>query len=562
LQAAAVPDPGQIFAFVVTGESQAGGEGTPGNNSTGPPRYLQGACGPLMRTHALNRAGFGWDEWSRDRIVALGGIQPFLDEQLDPSLISEASNSELINKLAIYDPALDGFDLIARHVLHSVYARRQLEHKMGMFWWNHFNTEWIKVAGLFLEKFPDCAVSSVPECDGNYPFKGEQAGATVQRADLDRFKDLAFNGTFRQMLEAATLSPAMLIYLDLHTSIAIAPNENQPRELLELHSMSPEAGYTQGDVEELSRLLTGWNVCKKTAADAGDPLAPCIPDYWAQSGLWVANFDILNHDCDSKTLFVGTPQETNFPGTSSCNSQSDKNAAMPEFQLALDVIAAHSSTRRFISKKILQLLVTDEPTQAMIDQMMLVWNDGGNPNGVGDLREVTREALSIAMDPAYAGTKIKTPFEQFVTSLRTLNGITNGTQEILIYLSESKHLPFFNEIPTGYSEAGGDWVSTGGVLSRQNWGVELATAPPSTTFYARIINLLNNNGISTAPGNATEIVDFLVEILFGGALTQQERQTAIDYLNTDATGNPSPYDDTRIHQTVFLLLGYPQFMEQ
>jgi uncharacterized protein (DUF1800 family) len=237
---------------------------------------------------------------------------------------------------------------------------------------------------------------------------------------------------------------------------------------------------------------------------------------------------------------------------------------MTEFEQALDLIAGHPSTSRFISRKLLQLLVTDDPGEALIDEMVLVWNDGTNPHGIGDLRELTRKALSLGLDPAMVGTKIKTPFEQFVTSMRALKANTNGLYEILDSLTETQHLPFFNEVPTGYSEVGGDWIATGGIESRQSFGRNLASSLPTITWGSNPVALLNSRGISTDPGdqNESEIVDFFSEILFGGALTQVERQTAIQFLSTDFNGNPSPYDDGRIRSLVAILLGFPQFMEQ
>ena len=90
----------------------------------------------------------------------------------------------------------------------------------------------------------------------------------------------------------------------------------------------------------------------------------------------------------------------------------------------------------------------------------------------------------------------------------------------------------------------------------------LGTYPLTTTFAVQPITLLNDNGVSTLPGNADAIIDFLAEILFGGNLTLAERQAAINYLNEDDTGTATPYDDDRIREVVGLLLGYPQFQEQ
>ena len=129
-------------------------------------------------------------------------------------------------------------------------------------------------------------------------------------------------------------------------------------------------------------------------------------------------------------------------------------------------------------------------------------------------------------------------------------------------LAFAQHLPHFLDIPTGYSELGEDWLDTNNTLVRQNFGIDLSRHFVPPIFGSDLISLLNDNGVSTGPGNAKAIIDFFADILFGGAITSADRQLAIDYLNTDDFGAPSPYDDTRIREAVGALLGYAQFQEQ
>jgi hypothetical protein len=120
-----------------------------------------------------------------------------------------------------------------------------------------------------------------------------------------------------------------------------------------------------------------------------------------------------------------------------------------------------------------------------------------------------------------------------------------------------------NPIPTGYSEIGGDFIDTNNLLERQNFGLDMATKT-GVNFGADVIGLLNANGVSTAPtpNNAPAIVDFLSEVLYGGALTAAERQRAIDYLNTNDSGVVSNYTDARIRETAGFMMGFAQFLEQ
>lgn len=557
----AAPDSGKGFFYLVTGEAAAGQEGTAGTSSAGVPRALLGHCGPLMRNHVLDRLGYGWNEWSRDRITALGSLEAYVAEQLDPSSISEASNTELNTRLAAIEPPDTVTELVARQVVGGVYARRQLAEQIGSFWTNHFNTDNHKVQDRYQQLYPQCqSPGQPPQCDASYPQRARQETALAQKQEFDTFGDLSFNGTFREMLEASAKSPAMIIFLDTLTNVAAAPNENYAREILELYSMGVDGGYTQTDVEQLARVFTGWNFCRKTPANAGDPLAPCIANYWDQAtaGAWVANFLSNKHDCGSKTLFAATAQQVVIGST--CGNPA---AQVQELEQALDAIATHPATPRFISKKILERFVTDAPDPAQIDLLVAEWNDASNPHGVGDMREVLRTALTSAafLDPDRVGSKIKTPLEHFVSALRAVRGRTDGSAQVFNYLTRAQHLPYLDPVPTGWPESGADWVDTNNTLERQNFGIQLGSAN-GATFGSDAIALLNANGVSTASGNAAAIVDFLSDAMFAGALTPAERQRAIDFLNTDDNGNPSPYNNARIRDLVGFLLGYPQFQEQ
>jgi uncharacterized protein (DUF1800 family) len=549
----AQPPSGQAYFYLVTAESNLDGEGTAGTSSTGTPRVLRGLCDPVMRGHILDRTGYGWDEWSRDRITALG-VQGYIDEQLNPATIDESSNTELSSRTALLVPPDTVQELGGLDVVNAVYARRQLEQQATMFWDNHFNTDWRESSGFF------GFYAACPDT--------QNLQATKLHYDLqNELRDLAFNGNFREILEAMALSPAMMIYLNTNTNVKAQPNENFGRELLELHSMSVDGGYTQQDIVELARVFTGWNVCKKTDATAADPLAACLvisaATYCTPSepaGQWVRNFRTTQHDTGQKVLFLGTPYQVTIPSTAA-NPANGIN----DVGLALDAILAHPSTPRYIARKLLQRFVDENPTQAMIDSVVAEWNDAGNPHGKGDLREVLRAVLAQARlrDPGAVGNKIKTPFEHVVSALRAVRGRTDGPTVFRGYLQRMQEQFHLNSIPTGYSELGNDWIDTNNLLDRQNFGYDMAIRT-GAAFGADVIGLLNANGVSTAavPNNAAAIVDFYNGVLFGGALTTAERQAAINYLNTDDNGVTTNYTDARIRETVGFLLGYAQFLEQ
>ncbi len=556
----AAPQPGHGFLYLVTGVSDIDGEGTPGDDSDGNPRPLLGSCAGVMRNHVLNRLGYGWDEWTRDRVETLG-VAGYIQEQLDPATIDESDNTELNDLLVTQIPPEDINNLIALQVIRGVYARRQLEQQATSFWANHFNTFFIKVDAFMREFFPMCDSPGVPpQCDDFFPSRAKQEAAAMQYRETETFRGLGFYGSFRQILEASALSPAMLIYLDSVLSTAGNPNENYPREIMELFALGVNGGYTQTDVEELARTITGWSICKKAVADVGDPQAPCIANYWEDlpAGLWVADFDPALHDCTEKTLFGGTPQEVTIPDTCADIAQGENN-----LYLALDAIVAHPSAAKFIVGKILERFVIENPDQATVDAVVAEWNNAGNPNGVGDLGAVMGAALSLPefLDPDRIKGKAKTPMEHVISAIRATRGTTNGFTRVYAFLQATAHQVYLNPAPTGWAEAGFEWINTNNMLDRQNLGHELLTAG-DPNFSGRPIAMLVDHGVDIGPGNAEAIVDFFSDILFGGALTPAERQAAIDYLNTDDLGLPAPYDNDRIRETVGVMLGYPQFEEQ
>jgi len=232
--------------------------------------------------------------------------------------------------------------------------------------------------------------------------------------------------------------------------------------------------------------------------------------------------------------------------------------------LALDALADHPSTKQFLSTKLLQKFVTENPAQTMIDNVVAAWNDAGNPQVVGDMRAVLAAVLGLAefTDPDQFGDKVKTPYEHLASTFRASRGKTNGTSQVRNYLKRMDHLLHQNPVPTGFPEDGESWLDTNNTLERQNFGADL-TDGTGSNFGADVVVMLQANGISNSPGNAPAIVDFLIDVMYGGALTPVERQDAIDFLETDDSGNPDPnYNNARIRQTAGYLLGFAQFQEQ
>ncbi len=534
----ASPPTGNAYLFLVTAAADLEGEGTPGTESSGAERSLLAPCEPLIKHHILNRLGFGWSEWQSERIDTLGW-QGYVDEQLAPETIDQSSNS-LFNNREMHWSSLETFqELVYKRTDRNLYSWAQLERELTLFWQNHLTTNYVKSFEFLFGPLL-----------GNAE-KTHRNAVDLHLREEDSFRDLALTGTFREMLEASTLSAAMMIYLDNVVNIAERPNENYAREVMELFAMGVDCGYDEADIRELARVFTGWEVCKKSFADADDPLAPCTDPNFGLAGRWVSNFNVANHDHGQKMLFPGSAFEAIIPDTSA-----DPDSGIDDVGLALDAIVAHPCTAEFISRKLLRHFITDNPTQEMVDSVVVDWNAHG-----GDLREVTRSVLRAEwlFDPDFVGSKLKTPQVHELAAYRALRGKTEASfASPLLYnwLAAMAHMPYFRVEPDGYPDDGGAWIGTNQLLSRQDMGLALTW---DWFFYrTETTQMVSDYGLSTAE----QIVDFFSDLFYGGALTPAERQRAITYLETDALGNPSPYDDNRIREAVGFMLGFSQFNER
>jgi uncharacterized protein (DUF1800 family) len=214
-------------------------------------------------------------------------------------------------------------------------------------------------------------------------------------------------------------------------------NENYARELMELHTLGVDGGYTQQDVIELARILTGWTI-----------------DRPQLGGSFV--FRPQSHDAGEKTLLG-----TKFPA----------GRGMEEGERALDLLAAHPSTAKHIAFKLAQRFVADTPPPALVARAAKKFTDTR-----GDLREVTR---LIVTSPEFFSAdafraKVKTPFEFVVSAVRATSANVVNAQPIVQALRDPLGMPLYGcQPPTGYSMTADAWVNTGALLSRMNFALQL-----------------------------------------------------------------------------------------
>lgn len=368
---------------------------------------------------ALKRTSFGPHRDELQSIRTLG-INAYLEGQLDYQAIDDSAlEAEIAAKfpLTLQTPGqlITGFpdniypvatQMIAATQYRQMFSRRQLFELMVEFWSDHFNIHLVNGLGPTLKPFDDQQV--------------------IRQHALGNFHDL---------LHASAKSPAMLFYLDNFFNQASAPNENYARELMELHTLGVDGGYSEADVKEVARCFTGW-----TLRFPGDP--------GGNYGEFV--FVDAIHDNNAK-LVLGQP-------IAAGGGQSDG-------EQVLDMLAAHSSTAGFIAGKLCRRFLGDDPPQAAIDAVAASFGNSG-----GDIKTVLRTLFARPEFVDDADSKFTRPSEYLAALVRALapdtpyppdNGLTWFYVQNLL-----GQLPYYWPTPDGYPDSQDYWASTGGLLNR------------------------------------------------------------------------------------------------
>jgi uncharacterized protein (DUF1800 family) len=368
--------------------------------------------------HLLSRAAFG--PWPGDvsRVRAMGA-EAWVEEQLAPEAIDDGLCDLRARRFeSIHAPAGELFEYRKRVVreeltratlLRAVYSKRQLLEVMVRFWSDHLNIDISKGACAHLKAADDREV--------------------IRRHAL---------GTFRELIGASALSPAMLVYLDgeqnRKRTPEEVPNENYGRELLELHTLGVNGGYTQEDVMEAARCLTGWRVRRK----------------WRKGQVV---FEPGAHDDGEKTVLGQT-----IPA----------GGGAEDLDRLLDIVCAHPSTARFVSAKLCRRFVSDHPPEALVERVSKVFQDSG-----GEIKELLRAILGSPEFQAARAVRIKRPFRFVASALRAMAADTHARRPLLEYLQRLGQPLFSYPTPDGYPDEPAPWVGT--LLWRWNFAVALAT---------------------------------------------------------------------------------------
>jgi uncharacterized protein (DUF1800 family) len=397
-------------------------------------------------------------------------------------------------------------------ILRAVYSERQLQEVMTDFWFNHFN--------VYVQKGADRILTASYERDAIRPH---------------------VFGKFEDLLKSTAEHPAMLFYLDNWMSAspnAKAPerpdrfgmrrmrnarvakrsrglNENYAREIMELHTLGVDGGYTQKDVQEVARCFTGWTIRNPRAGG----------DFY---------FNPFMHD-DGEKIVLG--------------KKISSGGGVRDGYAVIRLLATHPSTAKFISTKLARKFVSDTPPQALVTRMSQTFSKTG-----GDIREVLR---TMFMSPEFFAAenyraKIKTPFEMTVSAVRAIGADTNGNPQFHRWIAQMGEGLFMCQPPTGYLDTAERWVNAGALLERMNFALALSdNRIPGARV--ELQNLLAGpNPVDTA--RQSQVVDHFVNLLLRGQVSPQTRET-IDKSLSDRR-------QVDVAKVVGLILGSPEFQRQ
>jgi uncharacterized protein (DUF1800 family) len=460
----------------------------------------------LLAGHLLRRIGFGPNEQEMEKVLEMG-YQAYIDQQLNPRSINDsAAEARLQQRIGRYDD----YSRIRNWHLRMLFSRRQLQEKMALIWHEHFSTSNDKVGYARLMGLHE---------------------------DLLRREAL---GSFRQLLIDMTRDQAMLVWLDNNYNSGtetdddgnlIPPNENYARELLQLFSLgtqklnmdgTPVLGsnglalpnYTEDDVKEVARALTGWRMGNYRSGTA-------------------SKFMRYAHDAGDKTIL----------GETLAGRQG--RDGMREVEDVVDILMRHPSTAPFISKILIQKLATETPAPAYVQRVATVFKQTN-----GDIKATVRALLLDAefTAPANVRSQYKTPIEYFVGAVRGLGAETGG-DAVMNWCYRSKHYLYHPPSVFSFYRPGqkGDLVNTALATIRDVAADELVSEY-SAGVYFDVPDFVERHAIETPE----QAVDALSDVLLAGPLQAEVRDEMIAYFGGQVT-------EEKLRGAIWLIICSPDY---
>ncbi len=469
----------------------------------------------------LNRTSFGIapDDYARIKSI---GIENYLEEQLDYENIADSEFEDLIqtayplldyglpeivdyieegNALGEDREADTAIQLVSATMLRQLYSKRQLFEVMVEFWSNHFNSDIVKGLDLILKYYEDKHII--------------RANALT---------------SFPQILHADAKSATMMFYLDNYTNTKDGPNENYARELMELHTLGVDRGYSEQDVKEVARCFTGWSIGQNDS------------DFF--------EFYDSDHDFAAKIVLGQTIQN---------------EEGIVDGQQVLDKLAYSSTTAGFISEKLVRRFCSDRPDEKLVKTVAKKYLSTD-----GDIKSMLRAIFHSPQFLDSVDAKFKRPIEFVTSTLRTLDiqSAQQSTEEkfypLFILFKEyqdSGQVPFFWSPPTGYPDVADYWQNISTLLRRINFangvafGDLLYQSEDGDVPYSYILPYDYSHLIDQAQ-TAQEIIIQLENSLLHRELLAADRQLLLDFLQTQ---NEQEITEEKIRAVIGLLLSSTYF---
>lgn len=367
--------------------------------------------------------------------------------------------------------------LFNQKILRATYSNNQLQEVLTDFWFNHFNVSLTKndcaqfvpayerdiirphVVGNFETLLIGTAKSpAMLFYLDNFTSMGEELPPAnpraVRRQQLDQMM---------QQMESDTSARAMAIKKVQQQRKTRGLNENYAREVMELHTLGVDGGYTQQDVTQAAKVLTGWTVYPMNDfySNAARKNLERLGAERMQKQGYVREGDFLfaanRHDKSAKTVL---------------GKQFKANGGYEEGVELLHMLAHHPSTAKFISKKLAVRFVNDNPPQSLIDKMAKTFLAKE-----GNIKEVL---ITMATAPEFWSKealreKTKSPFELAISSVRNLNATILQPYQLYVWINKMGQRMYYYQAPTGFPDNGKYWINTGSLLNRMNFGLALAS---------------------------------------------------------------------------------------
>ncbi|MCX7639821.1 MAG: DUF1800 domain-containing protein [Pyrinomonadaceae bacterium] len=445
--------------------------------------------------------------------------------------------------------------VIGARLIRAIYSERQLYEVMVDFWANHFNVYSGKGAVRWY----------IPSYERD----------VIRKHALGNFKDL---------LLATAQHPAMLFYLDNFESTSRNPepeagirrfrqvggqlrrtrgiNENYARELLELHTLGVDGGYTQQDIIEVAKCFTGWTIAEPRGFRKS--VSKLLDD--AESKQINRIRRLMPESVQPGEFYFN--ERWHEKGVKYVLGHKINEGGIKDGLKVIEILANHPSTAKHIARKLAIRFVSDNPSEAIVNRVAKVFRDSK-----GDIKATLR---ALFTDPEFFSkesykAKVKTPFEFAVSAMRAVGADVTPNRILIALLNRLGELPYGYQAPTGYPDTADEWVSAGALLERMNFAIALA----SNRIPQVRVNLERFSAQSQ-----TEILSKVIAEIINGEISEKTRDILFEQIKLplkdvdsiesideqevgrqklrllEARGNPE------VFKAVSLVLGTPEFQRQ